>query len=164
MRRHIWMLLAFLAFGAGAAQAVQLKVSLSEVSQTADLIFVGTVTGQSSRLSATKTMPVTDVSFGDIEVVHATTRSTQRNAATVTLTYAGGRIGETIVTESDTPTFVEGRRYLSVASPAVWTLTIPVGTKNGSFTVWTADVSTASNATIKTTANGRTKTKTLTVQ
>ena len=52
----------------------------------------------------------------------------------------------------------------SVASPAVWTLTIPVGTKNGSFTVWTADVSTASNATIKTTANGRTKTKTLTVQ
>ena len=112
MTRRIWMLLAFLAFGAGAAHAVQLKVSLSEVSQTADLIFVGTVTGQSSRLSATKTMPVTDVSFGDIEIIHATPRSTQRNAATVTLTYAGGHVGETIVTVSDTPTFVEGRRYL----------------------------------------------------
>jgi hypothetical protein len=112
MSRRIWMLLVFLALGAGAAHAVQLKVSLSEVSQTADLIFVGTVTGQSSRLSATKTMPVTDVSFGDIEVIHATPRSTQRNAGTITLTYAGGRIGETTVTVSDTPTFVEGRRYL----------------------------------------------------
>ena len=57
-----------------------------------------------------------------------------------------------------------GTTNASVAWPAVTSVTIPVGAKNRSFTVRTADVSTVSNATIKATANGRTKTKTLTVQ
>ena len=154
MTRRIWMLLAFLAFGAGAAHAVQLKVSLSEISQTADLIFIGTVTGQSTRLSATKTMPVTDVSFGDIEVVHATTRSTQRNAATVTLTYAGGRIGETTVTVSDTPNFIEGRRYLVfVSDDGQPYLTPIVGGRQGQFEIL-ADRVTSESYVL--TADGRT--------
>src|SRR5262245_28080811 len=136
MRRHIWMLVAFLAFGAGAAHAAQLKVSLSEASQAADLIFVGTVTGQSARLSATKTMPVTDVVFGDIEVVHATPRSTQRNATTITLTYAGGHVGETTVTVSDTPSFIEGRRYLVFLSDDGQSYLTPiVGGQQGQFEV-----------------------------
>ena len=154
MTRRIWMLLAFLAFGAGAAHAVQLKVSLSEISQTADLIFIGTVTGQSTRLGATKTMPVTDVSFGDIEVVHATTRSTQRNAATVTLTYAGGRIGETTVTVSDTPNFIEGRRYLVfVSDDGQPYLTPIVGGRQGQFEIL-ADRVTSESYVL--TADGRT--------
>jgi len=115
MRRPVWVLPAILVLGVGAAQAIHLKVSLSELSQTADLIFIGTVTGQSTRLSATKTMPVTDVVFADIEVVHATARSTQRDATSVTLTYAGGRLGETTVNVSDTPRFVDGHRYLVFA-------------------------------------------------
>jgi hypothetical protein len=145
MRRRIWMLLAFLAFGAGAAHAVQLKVSLSEVSQTADLIFVGTVTGRSSRLSATKTMPVTDVVFGDIEIIHATARATQRNAATVTVTYAGGQVGETIVMVSDTPAFVEGRRYLVFLSDDGQSYLTPVvGGPQGQFEVLADKVTGAS--------------------
>jgi hypothetical protein len=57
-----------------------------------------------------------------------------------------------------------GTTNSSVAWPAVWTLTIPVGTKNASFTVRTANVSTASSVNISARATGRTKTKTLTVQ
>jgi hypothetical protein len=57
-----------------------------------------------------------------------------------------------------------GTSNQSVAWPGVWTLTIPAGTKNASFTVRTANVSTASSAIIKATANGRNQTKTLTVQ
>jgi hypothetical protein len=54
------------------------QVSLSELSQTADLIFVGTVEPV-HRLSATKTMPVTDVVFGDIR---SFTRRRARHSAT----------------------------------------------------------------------------------
>jgi hypothetical protein len=57
-----------------------------------------------------------------------------------------------------------GTSNAPVAWPAVSTVTIPVGTKNRSFTVRTADVSTTRNVTIRATANGRNKTKTLTVQ
>jgi hypothetical protein len=56
-----------------------------------------------------------------------------------------------------------GTTNAAVAWPAVTTLVIPQGTKNGSFTVRTADVSTGGYATIRATANGRTKTKKLTV-
>jgi len=116
MKRVGWVLLACVALGAGVAQAIHLKVSLSELSQTADLIFIGTVTGQSTRLSATRTMPLTDVVFAEIQVVHATPQSVQRDAATITLTYAGGAFGNAFLAVSDTPEFVAGRRYLVFAS------------------------------------------------
>ena len=57
-----------------------------------------------------------------------------------------------------------GTTNASVAWPAVPTVTIPAGTRNGSFTVRTANVSTVSSATIRATANARTMSKPLTVQ
>src|SRR5262245_58453428 len=83
-------------------------------------------------------MPVTDVVFGDIQVVHATPRSTQRSAATITVTYAGGRVGETTVTVSDTPSFIEGRRYLVFLSDDGQSYLTPiVGGQQGQFEVLT---------------------------
>jgi hypothetical protein len=136
MRRETWVLVALVALGAEVARATQLKVSLAELSQTADLIFVGTVTGQSTRLGATRTMPVTDVVFGDVQIVQGTARSPQRGGRTVTLTYAGGRLGETTVTVSDAPHFVQGRRYLVFASDDGQTYLTPViGGPQGQFEV-----------------------------
>ena len=112
MTRKLSILCAAIALSATAAYAVQLKLSLDEISQTADLIFIGTVQSQSSRYTATGTAIQTDVVFRDIQVVHSTDRSRQRGAATITLSHAGGRVGNIEMQASDTPTFTAGKRYL----------------------------------------------------
>ena len=101
-----------IALSATAAYAVQLKLSLNEIAQTADLIFIGTVQSQSSRYTDARTAIQTDVVFQDIQEVHSTDRSRQRGAATITLSHAGGRVGNITMQASDTPTFTTGRRYL----------------------------------------------------
>lgn len=153
LRRGVGTLLAVLLLGAGVVQAIHLKVSLPEMAQTADLVFVGTVASQSTRLGTARTMPVTDVHFGDVQVIHATTQSLQRSAAVITLTYAGGRLGDTTVTVSDAPQFVDGRRYLVFATDdGKARLTPVVGGPQGQFEV-VADPVTGQQYVL--TANGR---------
>jgi hypothetical protein len=94
------------------ASAEQLKLSFAEIAQTADIIFVGTVAEQSTRMNEKRTMIFTDVTFKDIQVINATTQSVQREAATIRLTYAGGEVGDVAVDVSDTPRFTDGSRYL----------------------------------------------------
>jgi hypothetical protein len=106
------LLLVVFALASSAVQAQYLKLPFEEVAQTADLIFIGTVDSQSSRLNDRKTMIFTDITFRDVTVVSATGRSVQRRSPSIRLTYAGGAVGDVTITVSDTPVFVEGRRYL----------------------------------------------------
>jgi fibronectin type 3 domain-containing protein len=87
-------------------------VPFEEAAQTADLIFVGTVEKQQSRLNEKNTMIFTDVDFTNISIVYATERSVQKDSKGIRLTYAGGKIGDWALEVSDTPRFETGRRYL----------------------------------------------------
>jgi hypothetical protein len=126
---------------AGSARAMQIKLSLDEIAQTADLIFVGTVMDQSTRANDRKTMIFTDVTFGDVQVVHATTKSVQRAGSEIKLTHAGGAFGGVSLTVSDSPGFKTGARYLVFASDDGRTYTTPViGGAQGLFEVETDQV------------------------
>jgi hypothetical protein len=145
--------LLFVTLLAGAAWAHVMSLSLAEVAQTADLIFVGTVESTSCRLNNQRTMIFTDVVFGDVRTVHASQNSIQKHAARVTLTHAGGRVGDAAIEVCDTPRFAVGKRYLlfmvddgsAYASPIV-------GAAQGQFEV-IADVGT--NEEYLLTAGGR---------
>jgi hypothetical protein len=104
--------LAVLVFGANLSLAHHVRVSFAEVAQTADLVFVGTVASQSSRLNEKGTMAYTDVTFADVEVVNATGRSKQKAASTITLTFPGGTVGSFSVSLCDTMRFETGARYV----------------------------------------------------
>jgi hypothetical protein len=134
-RSLAFLLVAFLLC-AHVASAEQLKLSFAEVAQTADLIFIGTVSEQSSRVNDKRTMIFTDVVFRAIQIVHATARSTQKSSATIRLTYAGGRVGNRGVDVSDTPRFTEGRRYLIFMADDGRTYSSPIiGGSQGLFEV-----------------------------
>ena len=68
------MLTASLAYG------LHPKLSLEEIAQNADLIFVGTVTRQNSHYNAQRTMIETDVTFTDVRIEHETDRATPHRA------------------------------------------------------------------------------------
>jgi hypothetical protein len=70
--------------------ATPILVPLEEIAQTADLIFIGTVDKQHSRLNELHTITFTDVYFQDIVIIHATDRSVQKGLPVIQLTYAGG--------------------------------------------------------------------------
>ncbi len=95
-----------------AASASFVRVSFPEVAQSADLIFVGTVTGRDCTAEGSSGMIFTQVYFGDIQVIHATTRSVQAALGSIRLTHAGGRVGDRGITTSVAPTFQNGHRYL----------------------------------------------------
>src|SRR4051812_19999518 len=100
--RSLLFLALVLILCCNTASAEQLSLSFAEVAQTADIIFIGTVSQQSTRINDKRTMIFTDVTFKDIQIIHATTQSVQREAATIRLTYEGGRVGDVGVEVSDT--------------------------------------------------------------
>jgi len=112
MTKKTPIICAVIALSASVAYGLQLKLSLDEISQTADLIFIGTVQSRSSRYTDARTAIQTDIVFRDIQEVYSTEKSRQRGAATITLSHAGGRVGNIEMQASDTPTFTAGKRYL----------------------------------------------------
>ena len=90
----------------------QLKLAFEEVAQSADLIFAGTVSNQSARMSESKTMIFTHVAFSDIAVISANQRSIQKDSQLIRLIYAGGHLADASIRLSDMPTFIDGHRYL----------------------------------------------------
>jgi hypothetical protein len=99
-------------FTASLAYGLHPRLSLEEIAQNADLIFVGTVTRQNSHYNDRRTAIETDVTFTDVRIEHESERAQQRGANTIRLTYAGGRVGNVIFGVSDSPSFETGRRYL----------------------------------------------------
>jgi hypothetical protein len=88
------------------------KLSLQEIAQKADLIFVGTVIRQRSHYNDQRTAIETDVTFADIRIEHQTERARQRGTDRIRLTYLGGRLGKVSFRVSDSPSFETGHRYL----------------------------------------------------
>lgn len=136
--RYLRLIVPIVSFllDANLAYPMQLKLSFEEVAQTADLVFVGTVEKQNSRLNEKHTTVFTDVSFKDVVVVHATNQSVQRDSSTVQLTYAGGSAGDVSTTLSDSPSFEDGHRYLICMLDDGKTYTSPIiGGSQGLFEI-----------------------------
>ena len=89
LRQRVWSFIAAMAaltLGATSASAMHPELRFAEVAQAADLIFVGTVESQTSRMNQAGSLIVTDVAF-DVEVVSATDRSRQQGSSRITLTF-----------------------------------------------------------------------------
>ncbi len=106
------VLLGLMAATQPSARGSFIRISFQEVAQTADLIFVGTVTGLDCTAEQTSKMIFTQVHFGDIQVIHATVRSVQAALGAIRLTHAGGKVGGRGVWVSVAPSFQNGHRYL----------------------------------------------------
>jgi hypothetical protein len=133
---NIAITLVALVFGASAARAHEVEISFAEMAQTADLIFVGTVESQSSRINDTGSMIFTDVMFADVETVNTTTRSKQQGSSRVQLTFPGGTVGNLTISLCSEVRLETGRRYVLFALDDGRVYTSPlVGGSQGLFEV-----------------------------
>lgn len=111
-------------------------VSFEELAFSADGIFVGTVTSQSSRVGPKGNTILTDVTFTATEAVHQREGVTLDTGTPVTLTYEGGQIGELGLWVSDTPSLNVGETYLLFTLMDGKTYTNPlIGGNQGLFRV-----------------------------
>ena len=120
----------------GVLASSQLHLTFTEVAQSADLVFAGTAERMESRFNPQGTFIITEVFFRDIQVVHSTQRSIQRDAATIILEHAGGCVGDICLGVSIAPVFVPGRRYLLFVNDDGGTYANPlIGGPQGMFNV-----------------------------
>jgi len=85
--------------------SMQMHVSFSEIAQSADMIFVGTVENMESRFNNQRTFIITDVLFTDIIVVRSTDRAIQSTSSSIVLKYAGGCVDGLCLDVSIAPSF-----------------------------------------------------------
>ena len=102
-------------FSYNEAGATQPKLSIEEIAQTADIIFVGTVTGMPCRFNQKGNMIFTDVIFEDVRIAHISSDNVLQNKNTMILTFMGGTLGDVRYEVSDSPRFEIGQRYLIFA-------------------------------------------------
>ncbi|HOW70357.1 MAG TPA: FG-GAP-like repeat-containing protein [Phycisphaerae bacterium] len=86
------------------------KVEFTELAQAADIIFMGTVQGVSSRVVGDGRMVMTDVHFGDVQVIHRKDHVPADLSEGITLAFAGGEAGGLSVSVSEVPKFAVGDR------------------------------------------------------
>lgn len=91
------------------------RLTLTEMAQRADLIFTGVVDGAVSRWNDSHTLILTDVTFRDVVVEHASPQSRQAGATRITLAYVGGRVGNDVLQVAGHPEFEPGERYVVLA-------------------------------------------------
>ena len=106
---------AFFLFSLLATQNVSgmhHHLSFEEIAQTADLIFIGTAFEKSSWINEQQTMAYTDILFDNITIVHAHSKSWQKDSEMIRLTYPGGNLNGRYITFTGTPYFQIGHRYL----------------------------------------------------
>lgn len=103
------------AFAAGPAAGLHPAVDFTELAHTADIIFTGTAQGVSSRLVGDGRMVMTDVHFGDLQIIHRKDHVPQDLSEGLTLSFAGGEAGGLSVSVSEVPKFAPGDRVLLFA-------------------------------------------------
>ncbi len=109
----LFTLTACLFISSRITNAVHLNLSFEEIAQIADMIFIGSVQKQNTRLGDMKKMVFTDIHFEDVVIIHATNRSVQRDSSIITLSFAGGRKDGLSVKCSDIlAKFEDKHRYL----------------------------------------------------
>ncbi len=106
---------ALLLPAAQPAHGAHPRVSFPELVHTADIIFVGTVAETTARFGADGKMIFTDVVFRPIDLIHKRASVSEKSSEVVTLTFAGGQIGDRGMSVSGIPRFTVGQRHLLFA-------------------------------------------------
>lgn len=94
------------------ASASDPRVPFDEVTQTADVIFIGTVTSTTPRHGHLPGMIVTDVAFDDVVLLYAHPLLNIDPESGITLTFGGGQIDGQAMSVSGVPQFELGDRVL----------------------------------------------------
>lgn len=101
-----------LAFCTGSALGHHPAVPFPELVHSADVIFVGTVSKMESKVGAQPGWFSTDVTFTGIQLIHKRDSVLVDVAESITLNFAGGKVGERGLDVCSVPRFVQGQRYL----------------------------------------------------
>lgn len=105
-------LIAFLALPTSSVLGMHPHVEFDEVAHSADVIFVGTVTDISTRLTNTGRMVFTDVTFENIHLIARQDHVPEKSSRKITLTFAGGKVGDLAVRVTGVPEFEIGQERL----------------------------------------------------
>jgi len=92
--------------------AMQIQLTFDKVIKSSDVIFVGQVTDQQCRYGPNQNMIFTDVCFEVQELMYQSQKAKLSSSNDITLTFAGGQIGERGFSVSDVPSFETGEVYL----------------------------------------------------
>lgn len=113
----IYVLVFCMAFGCvGKVSAMQIKVDFGDAVHQADVIFAGTVVDKTCRFNSKGNLILTDVRFGEIEVIDVKSTVAGEIENEIVLTYAGGLIGNLQLRVSDMPDLTIGDRYIIFSS------------------------------------------------
>jgi hypothetical protein len=110
--RKVLALLVFAIAGGWNSAAQEIHASLHEMVRAADLIFIGKVAEQHTRLNDKQNMIFADVLLTNVHVIHSASRSRHKTERQITVTYAGGSCEGRTVYVSGMPRFDTGKRYL----------------------------------------------------
>ena len=105
---HAFLLLLL----AAPAWAIHPHVDFAELVQSADVVFVGTVSSTDAHFGINDRVIVTDVTFQVEALVHAGSAVAVDASEQVVLTFAGGQVGDRGVTVSGVPEFEVGQTYV----------------------------------------------------
>jgi len=108
VRWYVVLLLVFLNIGAYAQNAY----GWGEIIQKSDLIFKGNVSSINCRWNDKGTMIFTDVAFSNVTTIAGSDSSKQKGKDTITVTFAGGKVGENKVKAGVLPKFEVGNTYI----------------------------------------------------
>jgi hypothetical protein len=115
MRISLVMFFVFgslILWGVAPLGAMQLQLSFDEITNQADVIFIGTVVEQQSRYGANQNMVFTDVRFDVVELIYSIKQARDIIGKEIELSFAGGEMEGVTFKVSDVPTFEIGATYV----------------------------------------------------
>ena len=92
--------------------AHQIQISFAEMTQTADVILMGTVEHQQTSFVKGKKSIQTTVSLTDLEVINAKNARSQNLGNKLSFTFDGGEVDGILMSVCNMPHFENGQRYL----------------------------------------------------
>jgi hypothetical protein len=121
---------------------MQRQLTFDEIIKLSDVIFIGQVTDQQCRYGPNQKMIFTDVCFEVQDVISLSQNAELPSLNEITLTFAGGIIGEQRVIVSDVPSFETGKVYLICTKMDGETYASPIiGSNQGLFHVVKDEIS-----------------------
>ena len=115
MRISLVVFFAFaisILWGVAPLGAMQMQLSFDEITNQAEVIFIGTVVEQESRYGGNQNMIFTDVRFEVVELIYSTNQARDLIGEEIELSFAGGEIEGLTVRVSDVPTFEINATYV----------------------------------------------------
>ena len=102
----------FIAALTNLSYSQPMKLDFNEITQSADLIFIGSVQQIKCRWNDNKSMIFTDVYFENNEIINHSNIAKQTYSNNIILTFAGGKVDDDYIEVSDKPNLQINHKYL----------------------------------------------------